>query len=338
MAYTKYTIGNTTLDEFVSAIPRIYSKKDENRSVWDVWLHANHHAAAIGEEVRKGGHQIELLEEISHFSMWLFTLLHKLQGEIGTKNYPLESDQEAVIKISSSYSELLWNKYPRMCPVCYWRRTKGNRDLEHKPDFSRNCDCLLFDVEKRDPSQKRDHVRALRSYSKANLDVKPTSVDEWQRSFSAIFRSNLRHLTLESVAFHLLEEVGEVSDAMARMYTYSRDSIRDGEVLDGEPSWSQIWLEEELADVTSWLFALVEKMDFIRETADIYDNWRFDENIISRKPIRLSEIIWRSYGSDNLEEFWCTHCKKPVCECQIIFVGANCALGTLIEKNVDVLN
>lgn len=53
MKITRGKVGHLPLDEFLTAVAGIYSKQDESRSVYDVWLHATHHAASIGEEVRK---------------------------------------------------------------------------------------------------------------------------------------------------------------------------------------------------------------------------------------------------------------------------------------------
>jgi len=269
------TIGEMQLDDFVSAIPKIYSNKDAKRSIWDVWMHANHHASAIGEEVRKGASGRELFTEIADFAMWLFTAVNKFRGQIGIAN-DRESEQESLIRIAHGYSDLLWNKFPSLCPVCYWRRAKGNRTSEKNPGFSEPCDCFLHDVETRNQDQKRRHTKALRAFSRQHSLKKPQGIDQWQDMFARIFEANLRHLTLTSIAFHLLEEMGEVSDAMVRMYTYT-----EGDFVPGEPSWRQIWLEDELADVSSWLFALVKKLDAVRQKANEYDRWRFGRSFPS---------------------------------------------------------
>jgi len=325
MEYTKENIGQVSLDELVDIIPGIYSAQDERRSIWDVWLHANHHAAAISEEVRKGETGGELLKEIADFAMWLFTTAYKLRGTIGAKNSRHETEPETIIRINHSYSDLLWNKYPAMCPVCYWRRSKGDRSKERVPGFERSCDCLLHDVEKRNQSQKIQHVEALRAFSNDKRSQKRTRVDDWQKMFTDIFAANIRHSRLEDIAFHLLEEMGEVSDAIVRMYTYKNE-----EFIPGEPRWRQIWLEEELADVTSWLFSLVEKLDLIRRTADEYDKWRYAETIVPRGPILLSGIIWKRYGLEYLKKFYCPTCKIPEkCGCEILIVP--------VDKTVDQL-
>lgn len=311
------TVGALDLDDFVSMIPQIYAKKDEIRSIWDVWLHANHHASAIGEEVRKNQLGGALLNEIADFSMWLFTIAGKLKQPLGVKRDIDKRDEEPLIRISKGFSDLLWSKYPNICPVCYWRRTRGDRGKESTEEFRRKCDCLQFDVEFRKQDEKQQHVETLRAYAGENQAEKPTTVDNWQAMFGTVYEANLRHIDLTDIAFHLLEEMGEVSDAMVRMYSYVEERPFTYEEL----RWRQIWLEEEIADVSSWLFALVKKLDLIRVTADEYDKWHFTEAIPPRTPIQLSQIIWKRYGSDDLEAFFCQKCKKIECECKIHLVG-----------------
>lgn len=322
------TIGQMQLDNFIDVIARIYHDKDAKRSISDVWMHANHHASAIGEELRKGNSGRELLTEIADFVIWLFTAMNKFRGEIGVANSP-ESDQESLIRIAHGYSDLLWNKYPGMCPVCYWRRTKGDRSREKKPGFSEPCDCLLHDVEARNQTQKRHYTKALRAFSKDQRRNKPQGIDQWQDMFGRIFAANLRHLTLTNIAFHLLEEIGEVSDAIVRMYTYSEQDF----VL-GEPSWRQVWLEDELADVSSLLFALVEKLEMVRKT----DRWRFGIGFRDNR-ITLSQIIWKRYGSDDLKDFICPHCpaQQRVCTCPLIIVPADRSVQDVRNRVIDIL-
>ena len=109
---------------------------------------------------------------------------------------------------------------------------------------------------------------------------------------------------------------------------------------DGEPSWCQISLEDELADVSSWLFALVEKLDTVRQTANEYDRWRFrTTDDFRKKRITLSQIIWQRYGSDDLKSFLCPHCHTTAgtCECRIILVPADRSVQDVLNKVDDVL-
>jgi NTP pyrophosphatase (non-canonical NTP hydrolase) len=314
MPVTSSSVGLMQLDELVEGVHAIYGSKDFKRSLWDVWMHTNHHAAAIAEEVRKGGAE-KLLTETADCTMWLFTMVKKLQGQIGIPKPPSDSRQESLIRTASTYSDMLWSKFPGICPLCYWRRVGGDRDRERQSSLDDPCDCLPYDVEKPDPMQKRQHATALRAFSREHAATKPSGVDEWQRMFARIFAANLRRLDPSQIVLHLLEEMGEVSDALARTYSY-----KDTDFVAGEPLWRQIWLEEQLADVSSWLFALVEKLDSTRDAPDERARRLRHWADSSGGRVLLSQVIWRRYGSDQLKDFACWKCKEQNCSCQIILV------------------
>jgi NTP pyrophosphatase (non-canonical NTP hydrolase) len=301
MMATSKTIGQMQLDDLVEGVNGIYSSKDARRSIWDVWMHANHHAAGVGEEVRKGDTHV-LLEQIADCAMWLFTMVQKLQGPIGVPKSPDESPKERVIRVASTYSDMLWRRFPGMCPFCYWRRSAGEKQREQQPGFRDPCDCAPHSITSRGKDEKRLHTTALRAFSQGTDTPKPTGIDEWQTMFGAIFGASLRRLDLSQIALHLLEEMGEVSDALVRMYTYTDKTFPI------EVPIRQVWLEAELSDVSSWLFAVVEKLGSEKNGP-----------IGADRPL-LSQIIWNRYGSDELQGFKCWKCHQPSCTCPIIFV------------------
>src|ERR1700687_2058843 len=88
MGITTKTVGQMQLDELVEAVHGIYSVKDAKRSLWDVWMHANHHASGMAEEVSKENYGEDLMRQVADYAMWLFTMVKKLQGEIGIAKTP----------------------------------------------------------------------------------------------------------------------------------------------------------------------------------------------------------------------------------------------------------
>ena len=259
-----------------------------------------HHAAAIAERARKKAPADDLFQEIADFALWLFTAVHKLEGPIGKIQNSNETPLETVIRIRSGCSNLLWHRYPRFCPLCYERRTEGDRKLEKSESFPDPCDCLLNDDQPQDKPLRRAAVVALRGLSEETRNKKPKSIDEWQEMFGTIFRANLKHLSLGDATSHLLEELGEALDAMIRMSSY-----RNEDFVKGEPDHRQLRLEAQVADVFSWLFAVVQKIDSITQA-----------------PVRLSEIIWSRYGCEDLYLFWCPFCERAACACPLTFVPA----------------
>lgn len=317
MEYSREVAGRMQLDEYVAVIARVYEANDRNRSLWDVWCHTLHHAAAIAERTRKKAPADDLFEEIADFALWLFTAVRKLEGPIGQVRNANETSLETVIRIRAGCSDLLWHRYPRFCPLCYERRTKGDRKLEKSQSFLMPCDCLLNDYEHQEKPLRRAALVALRGFSEETRNLKPKSIDEWQEMFGMIFRANLRHLSLLDAACHLLEELGEASDAMIRMSSY-----KTADFIGGEPDYRQLRLEAQVADVFSWLFAFVEKIDSIKSQGLDYDRQRSKAVAVVAAPVRLSEIIWGRYGCEDLRSFWCPFCKRIGCGCPLIFVPA----------------
>ena len=333
MKITRDSIGTLPLDDFVEAVAGIYAEKDIKRSVWDVWLHTVHHAASIGEEARKYKPGEKLYVEIADFSMWLFTFVGKIRGPLGSQ-VKYQSEAESAIRTEVEFSDLIWNKYPRVCPVCFGRRLDHGVALPDA-ELANTCDCPLHPVEDRDPKRVRPHIDQLRLYADQlrREGHMPKSVDEWQKIFDKIFEANLRHLSLTSIAFHLLEEVGEVSDAMVRMYTYTELDFKAM-----EPTWHQYSLENEIADVCSWLFTLVNHLRVIPDIIKEYEIFLWGRETSKKEEIKLSNIIWGRYGDDTLERLHCPHCKATEkCACKIVFVPYDADMAILKNYATEVL-
>jgi NTP pyrophosphatase (non-canonical NTP hydrolase) len=328
MKYSRATAGRMQLDLYVAVISKVYSKQDRNRSIWDIWCHALHHGAAVAERIRRGAPAVELMQEIADFTLWLLTAVHKLTGKFGeSRRNPGETSVEPFIRIRSTCSDLLWHKYPRICPSCYGRRTEGGRRRRKSFDLRTVCDCLVHDAYPQDKDAWIRTTSALLSFSEKIRGEKPQSIDEWQEMFRTIFKANLTHLSLQDIALHLLEEMGEASDAMVRMYTYKKDKLFQEEV-----ARRQLRLESEIADLFSWLFALVEKINIVNRKGIAYEQWRTETKSRSVHPIYLSQIIWRRYGSDKHRSFHCPFCGSVVCSCKLVFVPATGSIEGLVRK------
>ncbi len=306
------------LDDYVAEIATIYGAHDRHRSLWDVWCHALHHAAAIPERLRKKAPAAEVLKEIADFALWLFTAVHKLEGRLGEPQEPNETPSETLLRIQHGCSDLLWHRYPKICPFCYARRTGVGAPSEGSRELLTSCDCAAPDPGgPKDKAEKRAAAESLRNFSEKTRSGKPKSIDEWQEMFEAVFGPNLKKTSLTEVVLHLMEELGEASDAMVRMYSYRGDDF-----LKGEPRQRQLRLESQIADVFSWLFALVEGISLSRDELPEYEKWRSESGVVSSEAVRLSEIIWRRYGSDAQRSFYCPFCKHAACSCPLIFVPA----------------
>jgi NTP pyrophosphatase (non-canonical NTP hydrolase) len=312
MEYSRSNVGQMSLDEFVNVVAGIYSLHDSHRSIWDVWCHTLHHAAGIAQQARREAPP-KLYKEIAHFSLWLFTTVLKLTGEFGVVKDASETAQTSLIRIRSKCSDLLWQKYPKLCPSCAMEKIADGNALDRFGQLF-SCECQTHKSKIESDEMRRIRLDEVREYSGRIIREKPDRIDEWQKMFGNLFAKNLSALSLTDIAFHLLEELGETSDAMIRMYSYTEDDFQVG-----GPNRRQINLESQLADVFSWLFAFVEKLDFSPEDLEKGRQQEYSAKR-DRGLIFLSRIIWDSYGSDVLHAFHCAKCKKARCSCPIILV------------------
>lgn len=306
-AYTMATFGSATLDEIVDIIHDIYQDKDELRPLWDVWLHTHHHAAEIAQHLRLVPSVSEdLLIEIADFTVWLFTVVGKLRRPVGRTKTEHETNQETVVWIKHSCADVLWNRYPRLCPRCYSRARALSVSDSEAIRSSAACECV-----------KSTLIPLATDASLPLVDgavaSKPSGIDSWQEMFAHIYAASLCRFPLEAIALHLLEDLGKASDAIVRMYTYREESFRPGELKQ-----RQTRLQNTIADVFCWLFVLVTRLDALASADDSTRSSAVSE-------VKLSSIIWRRYGSDPNRSLCCPHggVPQPRCTCPLIFVGVN---------------
>jgi hypothetical protein len=328
MERSRGSVGQMPLDEYVDVVASIYSAHDKNRSIWDVWCHTLHHAAGIAEQIRTDPTGYRLYNEIADFSLWLFTAVLKLRGEFGRSERGPEAPHDQFIRIELNCSDLLWDSYPNLCPVCSDTKDLDSSSQHTEPEHFARCKCQasLGSVER--ASARRGRLSRLKIYSEQNRSKKPVSIDEWQELFGRIFAPSISALSLVDMALRLLEALGQASDAMIRMYSYSQNETETDFIV-GEPNWRQSSLEARLADTFSWLFLLVEKLH--RMQADDKEPRNFQTAAGTASQIRLSQMIWDRYGSEASGSFHCSKCKSEICRCQIILVPSTHSADRLVE-------
>jgi NTP pyrophosphatase (non-canonical NTP hydrolase) len=320
MEYTLETVGLLQLDEYVAEIAAIYKRNDIYRSLWDVWCHTLHNAAGIAERIRKGQTSGRLMDEIADFSLWLFTFVRKLSEGAAPDKVGNAIGSDAVIRIENACSDLLWQRYPGICPFCLARRSKAGATSEQELRRPCECSCAKYDATQ-SKQEKRAAAEVVRAFSRHHFSEKPRSIDEWQKMFVTVFQTNLSQTSPQQAVLHMLEELGETSDAMARTYSYKKS-----EFVHGEPHQRRLRLESQLADVFSWLFTVVETLN--RE--------RCPKNDDATLPTCLSQIIWRRYGSDSLRSLYCRFCERRECECTLIVVPTTRSMEEFDSLNTSL--
>ena len=168
---------------------------------------------------------------------------------------------------------------------------------------------------------KLEKVEALSEYAIQNKHRQLTKVGDLENMFEQIYQANIDGFSLDSIAFHLLEEIGEVSNALIRVYTYNQSSALSPSELYPQKVAN---LESELADVISWIFALCLKVKY---QCQAYDELA---GTAPRPPVTASpspvsagvnfwEILWRRYGLLDGKSLWCPICRSIICRCPVVF-------------------
>ncbi len=99
-----------------------------------------------------------------------------------------------------------------------------------------------------------------------------------------------------------------------------------------------MYLENEIADVTSWIFTLVNKLQGVEAIAKGHERYILGVAVLPATPYTLSGIIWNRYGSTERQCLFCPHkCKEPICECPIYLVQTSESLAKLKDFTVDIL-
>lgn len=160
--------------------------------------------------------------------------------------------------LNDSISEAIWRKFPNCCPYCLSPRctcSHGKKSLE-------------------------DNASRLEEKAK-DKDNKPLTLDNWQKMFATIYPRDPQGYDQRSNFAHLIEELGETSEAYRISYFH--------------PSA----LGSELADVFTWIIGM----------ANLLDSRARDGALYGYSDYRLSREVYFHYPSN------CPNCRNSPCNC-----------------------
>ena len=228
---------------------------------------------------------------------------------------------------ASHITDWILEKYPDACPVC-----------GEKP-----CLCPSF----RDEAETRHEDQGLpggvqlvpywrvrgsiRCKSNRNKMTKspsetPWSLEELSKMFGDIYSGAHYDTPMDSICFHLFEEIGEVAEIIMDI-----DSLENaGKTRDPESGKLLMGLRRELqfelADVFSWMTAMVHKLDsaFLATHPHYGCEMFFKQGRKKAKglgrpeynPVTLTDMIIKQYAQD--ETFRCPACGEEACNIKCI--------------------
>jgi len=178
---------------------------------------------------------------------------------------------------------------------------------------SKPCQCLssMKRLMKREKAQKEEAYNETEKNAREQIDSRPKKLDDIVAMFNEIFYSNIMITDIKEIAFHLLEEVGEVSEQIREL----KANIEESNI-----KFHKTELRRELADVFSWMMALLIKVNLLGDAA--YNLTKTfaslqEKQSIEIEPITVNNsllrILVQKFYSEG-DQLVCKTCRKQKCD------------------------
>jgi len=184
------------LDTWADEMWSLYGHHDVKRPVILMWLSVVEYGSKIAEDVRRDAFS-DLLEHLTHVFTWIASFVAKCNHDSGV---------DPIFKFTDTFADIVAFKFPGRCGICK----------------QATCTCGLVAEAIESVSDKKASYKTLHSkrkeFSTDNSGYRAKKVDDWARMFETIYGGRVKGLPLEHIAFHFMEEVGEVANAIRRIY------------------------------------------------------------------------------------------------------------------------
>jgi NTP pyrophosphatase (non-canonical NTP hydrolase) len=216
-----------SLDDLYKMVSYIYSEQNAHRPASSTFAHFVEVCGMLTVHARsKKREGVTFLDSFSKALGWYFPLLAKFR--------------------ISSLEEIVFRKYPYVCPYCR---------------LSRHDDNVCKTT--RGTARAVDHA-ALRAAYQANSAHRPSGISQWQKMFQAIYPRGVDDARSGRSVLGLFEELGELAEAVR--------------VFDRHPKY----FAGEAADVFSYLMGLANEFMLTENQND--RQFDLEEEFIKRYP------------------------------------------------------
>lgn len=284
-----------TFEDWAYALQGIYGYRNSLRSPSEMWLRAVSDASKVGEAVRKTD-AFEAMLYITHTFGWIITTCTKL---LETEYRELPALQKSNGLPQESLTDIIVSKYPGICPYC-------GKDICHCPSIRRT-------VERETKSERRERLNKVKALA-TETGALPLRVADVAAMFEDIYGQVHYSVSLGDIAFHFLEEIGEVASCITR--------LEDGSKRHADSVSLSVQLSEEIADVVGWGFAVMGKLSNLAKEsgrlAQAFDGHHGPAHTLSlnwETRYILPRYLWREFYDLKTSRFLCNHCKSAACEC-----------------------
>jgi NTP pyrophosphatase (non-canonical NTP hydrolase) len=282
-----------SIDEWENEFAEIYGHVDRKRSPIEIWLLLVEDASKVAEGIRKEKYG-EAINALAHVFCWTCSFIWRCRHE-----------NDLNVDIKNSIPKIIWTKYPGICCLC------GKKFC--------SCSVNRWENEELTLRQKQEKLKQIQEdlkKSRQSLKAMPKTLDSFTDMFRKIYKGAHYSLAVEAIAFHFMEEVGEVSTCIRNLKERKSDlSKNKSEQLTKA-------LENELADVISWIMSLILKLDYILGAGIIYrkilkNELNSEDKYIQTLNLKLSKILWREFRHPKRKLLCCPTCKKRPCGCTV---------------------
>lgn len=279
-----------SLDDWYAEFARIQGITNNQRTPSDIWLLLMEDASKVAESIRKQKYA-DTLEPLAHVFNWTCSIAWR---------FTRDDMREA--KITIPLSSIIWNKYPNHCPYC------------GKPSCI--CPVNVEYLEKMTDEEKKKRARDMAEFlstEQARIYQIPPTLDGFTDMFNSIFSGAHYVKHIEDIAFHFLEEVGEVSSCLRDL----RDMHEKKELQKVDEYRKN--LEDEIADIFSWTTSILLKLNYIlgagKKFDEIYHHNKNPKDVEQTVNLLLSDITWRAFQTPDGKKLWCPTCRGETCGC-----------------------
>jgi NTP pyrophosphatase (non-canonical NTP hydrolase) len=316
--FTFAVMSDATFEVYQEGLREVYSGNDHIRDLNGVWHRIIHRSSELGEQVRETKSEDKdyeaLLNPLADVFCWINNFIDRCNA--GQPRYRLYPEGEPV-KGTPSY--IIWEKYPGFCPTC----GAGNRreGIRVYGTMVHQCKCSIVEPEE---INKTKTIKVAQEEAEDRIERRPQNVDEMVHIFEAIYANRYENFSLEELTLHFLEEVGEVTEELAKLEQLNEmepaEWKGDSELekydhypntLEGKIEYEKWKLRREIADNYSWIAAIIIKLNEIRRKAydlneytDGSSNQEFDE-------IKLSNVLDNRFRPNGT--FRCPTCEEETC-------------------------
>jgi len=303
-----------TLERWVDGFYRVYSIHDDKRRYSELWLPTTSHASKVAEAVRTNDYDGTLVS-LSNVFAWLVSFVGRLRLDFDQS----EAGKEVMKKHGKTWTEWILHKYPGVCHFCGRSRCTcaSIRDVVELRKGQKRAEYERVTKE-RDKLMRRAYERAMKRMGGSRISM-PKLFD----MFYGIYGGTLWGTNFSEIAYHFLEEIGEVSKEISYLEGivggHDRESWQEyvkKQERHQQDKWKQYYevctdLTRELADVFSWAAALCYKVHQLSK-----QDWQPREILVRiytgerrfGKQKRISLVV-----AEDRADFVCRYCGEMPC-------------------------